>query len=257
MSEFKNKMKNILNILKTEYGAKGIKIEFSSECPTEEEVEILKAFSVELGMEITSKISGCEDLKSIIVAKKYDFDNIVAPMIESCYAAKKFLDNVNMIFQSSRAKCFINIETIDGVKSIKKIVNDDYFKYVDGIVFGRTDMCGSLGLKCCDVNSDIIFEYAKKVAQEAKNNNKLFIIGGGVSSSSVEFFENINHIYLTDFETRKIIFDSKCALKNNHLKNGIKLALDFELMWLNYKKNLNGYLTTLDNDRIDILSKRY
>ena len=84
------------------------------------------------------------------------------------------------------------------------------------------------------------------------NQNKEFVVGGGVSAQSVPFFEKLP--YLTRFETRKVIFDAKKALIDaSAVEEGISKALEFEVMWIKNKQNFYGMISKEDEARIDIL----
>ena len=63
----------------------------------------------------------------------------------------------------------INLETITGFKNIDDFVNEETFSDIDGVVLGRVDMTGSMGLTREDVNCDQIFEIAQVISEKMKN----------------------------------------------------------------------------------------
>lgn len=177
--------------------------------------------------------------------------------IESPFALQKFVEASQCVFSNeelNNINLFANIESICAFDNLNAIIKSDSAKYIKGIVMGRTDMAHSLGLNCSDVNSEKIFELAETIASKTKEQKKEFIIGGGISPASIIFLKRLN-VDLDKFETRKIVFDSK-IINEDSCKDGIKKAIDFEIMWLKNKENY-GTLTTQDLKRIKLLKTRY
>lgn len=256
MNFSEEKMISLLKNLKEEHHVVGIKAEFEAEGTRFDEAVRLKQLTNAAGLDLTIKIGGCEALKDIYDAKIIGANTIVAPMIESAYAMQKFIQASKIAFsdeERKNIKLFINIETINGFKNIDEILSSSYANDLDGIVFGRTDMTGSLGLDSNDVNSEIILDYAQKLAQKTNFYDKEFIIGGGICTKSIPFLAQISN--LKYFETRKVIFDT-CTLKSKNIEEGILKAIDFELMWVKNKQEIYNKLSKEDAKRIEILKKR-
>ena len=255
MESAETKLINILKDLKQNYCVKGLKLEFEAEGATYKEAEISKKLADEAGLNFIVKIGGCEAVRDLYDAKKIKSSTIVAPMIETPYALEKYNRAISSIFSEeeiNNTNFFIDIETITGFKNIDEIFSSERFKNINGIVFGRGDFVRSMGLNKEDVDSSKIFNTAKIISEKVQKLNKKFIVGGGVSPKSVQFFKNL--LYLTAFETRKIIFNSE-VLKSDNVCLGIIKALNFETEWLNFKKELNGNLNQKDKERIKILSE--
>ena len=125
---------------------------------------------------------------------------------------------------------------------------------VGGYVFGRADFCGSLGLGSNDINNDEVLEYAKNVAQSCLDDDLEFVVGGGVSFDSLSFFKALYPIRLTSFETRKILFDKEIV--NLDMRKGIQLAVSFELLYLENKRDYYQNVASEDLTRIEMLKKR-
>ena len=226
-----------LKELKT-LGAKAVKAELSSEMLSSDELSALKKLADSSDLMFTLKVSGAEDEGGIITAKKFSADNVVVPLVESGYAVKKFINPKEK--SGLKADVFANVETINGVKNIDEILSQNG---LSGVVFGRSDMCGSLGLTCKDADSDKIFGYAKGLSEKLRGRN--FCIGGRISESSLPFLKKIP--YLSGFETRKIVFGAE-ALNS---EGAIRKALEFELLWLETKPQNQS-----DLERIEIINRR-
>ena len=260
MNSLEKKMVDTLKDLKENHHVVGVKAEFEAEGTRIEEAMRLKEVVTRSGLELTIKIGGCEALKDMYDARTIGVNAIVAPMIESPYAMQKYLQASKMAFpQEEREdiKFLINLETITGYENLQKMISSPHFSEISGVVLGRSDMCCSLGLSRDDINTKKIFDIANTLASVIKNCNKEFVIGGGVSAHSIEFFKNLPTNTLTRFETRKIIFDAKKALKTKDADKGILKAVGFELMWLKNKRDFYKMIFEEDATRISVLEGRY
>ncbi len=260
MNSLELKMVDVLKDLKENHHVCSIKAEFEAEGTRLEEALRLKEVVTKAGLDLTIKIGGCEAVKDMYDARTIGVSTIVAPMIESPYAVKKYLKAVEMAFPKEELETMrflINIETIYGFKYLEEILSDKSLKNLSGIVMGRTDMTGSLGMSADDINHDILLDYAKKIAEKTIQYKKEFVIGGGVSAMSLPFFKKLPTGALTRFETRKVIFNAQQALADKNADKGILKAVGFELMWIKNKQNFYGAISSEDNKRIEILESRY
>ncbi|MEI8378103.1 MAG: aldolase/citrate lyase family protein [bacterium] len=258
MNALENKMLQTLIDLKKNHHAIGIKAEFEAEGTKFEEALRLKEIANLADLDLTIKVGGCEALRDMHDARTIGIKNLVAPMIESSYALQKYIRAIQIVFSCEERKYikfFINIETINGINNLDEILNTKEAELLDGIVFGRSDMCGSLGIPSSEINSEKIFFYAQEIAQKTYNLKKEFVIGGRVNNASLPFLNQLPKEYLTKFETRKVIFDAQKALSDKNIETGIEKALEFELMWLKNKLNYNETLADEDLKRIEILKE--
>ena len=257
MGMIEQKMINLLCDLKENYHVSSIKSEFETEGATYEEVLYLKTLVSKVGLDLTVKIGGAEAIRDIRDSKKIGVSALVAPMIESPYALHKFSSGINKIFskeEQKNIKFLINIETKCGFEHAEEILSSDDAQIISGVVLGRTDLTGSLGLLPDSVDNEKIFEYAKTLALKSAKYGKEFIIGGGVTSNSLPFFRKLPS--LSKIETQKVIFNSD-ILNSTKAEEAILKALEFELMWLKNKRNIFGELTDEDIKRIKLLESRY
>jgi len=258
MNALENRMLKVLKDLKENHHVIGVKAEFEAEGTRIEEALRLKEVVTKAGLELTIKTGGCEAIKDMYDARAIGVANLVAPMIESAYALKKFLFSVKNSFPEDERKdiCFlINIETIDGYKNFDRMLELPEIKELGGIVLGRVDMTGSLGLSRDDINSDKILEIAQDVFTKAKKKGLKCIVGGGVAKEALPFIRKFRGL-LDRYETRKVIFQCPEAL-NEEAEKGILKAVGFELMWLKNKRDFYGMIYNEDKHRIDMLQLRY
>lgn len=258
MNKLEHKMVDTLIDLKENHHVVGIKAEFEAEGTRLEEALRLKEVVTKAGLDLTIKIGGCEAIKDMYDARTIGVKTIVAPMIETPYAMKKYVQATKFVFpeeERSEVKFLINLETITGFNNLEEMVKSPYFSDVDGVVLGRVDMTGSMGLTREDINSEPIFDIALPISKKMQEMNKDMVIGGGVSAHSLPFFKRLP--YLSRFETRKIIFDSNASLKDPNADKGILKAVGFELMWLKNKREFYKMIFDEDAARLTMLEARY
>ncbi len=260
MNNLEKKMVTALTDLKENHHVIGVKAEFEAEGTRMEEALRLKEIVTRAGLELTIKIGGCEAIKDLLEARTIGVNTIVAPMIETAYALKKYVNATKYVFPKEEwddINFLINIETITGFNNLEDIVKSEEFKDIHGITLGRVDMTGSMGLSREDINCDTIFNIAQKIALKTKEYNKQLAIGGGVSAYSLPFFKKLPQNSLTKYETRKIIFDAQKSLLSDNADKGILKAVGFELMWLRNKREFYGMIFREDDTRLELLEKRY
>ena len=180
MNLLEKRMVDQLTDLRTNHNLIGVKAEFEAEGTRLEEALRLKEVITKAGLDLTIKVGGCEALKDFYDARSIGVTQIVGPMIESAYALKKFLSSAHIAFPSDEfgtVRFLINVETITACENIDTILSKYDLAGLSGIVFGRVDLTGSLGLTREDVNSDRIFEIAKPVFAKAKAKGLDVIVG--------------------------------------------------------------------------------
>ena len=192
MNLLEKKMVDQLIDLRENHDLVGIKAEFEAEGTRLEEALRLKEVVTKAGLDLSIKVGGCEALKDFYDARSIGVTSIVGPMIESAYALKKFLMSAHTAFPQDEfegIKFLINIETISACNAIDEILTKYDVDGLAGIVFGRVDLTGSLGLTRADVNSDPIYAIAEKVFAKTKEKSLEIVIGGGVSKETIPFIE--------------------------------------------------------------------
>lgn len=259
MTDLENRMVEVLKDLKANHHVVGIKAEFEAEGTRLEEALRLKEVITKAGLDLTIKIGGCEALKDLYDARSIGVSHVVAPMIESGYALKKYLGCAKLAFPEEErkyVKFLINLETIQGYRDLDEILKVAEGSILSGIVLGRVDLTGSIGKDRAYVNSEEIFNIAKDAFTKAKKQNLECVVGGGVSKETVPFLNQLPQGLVNRYETRKVIFNCPEALSGEYEK-GILKAVGFELMWLKNKKNFYGLIYEEDNHRLEMLEKRY
>ena len=259
MNKLEKNMVETLIDLKNNHHVVGIKAEFEAEGTRIEEAMRLKEVVTRAGLDLTIKIGGCEAIKDMYESRVIGVAKIIAPMVETAYALKKYIGATKLVFPNDEdeVKFLVNIETITGFNNLDEMLAIPESKKLFGIVLGRVDMTGSMGLSRDDINSDEILKIAQVIATKAKQHNLKLVIGGGVSAASIPFFKQLPEDSLYCFETRKVIFDARKAVYDPKNEAGILKAVGFELMWLKNKREFYGMIHAEDEQRLVMLETRY
>ncbi len=251
-------MVDILKKGKEEFGYVSVKAEFEAEGTRVDELMRLIEISNDAGLQLTVKIGGCEAKRDLMESKQFGVDYIVAPMVETAYALSKYILAKNSVYTDEEKKFtdfLVNLETITGYENKNEIVQMARDN-IDGLVFGRVDFSESLGVGRDGIHSDEVTDKVLEVASLCKDNNLDLVVGGAVSSDSIQVLKKINEVHLTRFETRKVVFSSE-IIESNFLKDGLVNAVHFELLWLKNKKEYYSVIEKEDDKRIKMLNDRW
>jgi hypothetical protein len=258
MNELERKMVHQLEDLRENHHVVGVKAEFEAEGTRIEEAMRLKDVVSSAGLSLTMKIGGGEALRDMYEARVIGVERIVGPMIESPYALHKFLGATKLAFpvgERDDVQFAVNIETITAVENLDAMLKLPEIGELGGVVLGRVDMTGSLGLSRDDVNSQKILDITRRVFEASKAKGLECAVGGGVAKEALPFMRELGNL-LDRYETRKVIFGCPAALDDN-AEAGILKAVGFELMWLKNKRDFYCSIYEEDRTRIEMLEARY
>ncbi len=258
MNPTEKKMVQILGTLKERFHVTGVKAEFEAEGTRMEEAMLLKHVVAAAGVSLNIKIGGCEAIRDMFDAVSLGANRIIAPMVETPYALRKFLGAVKIaFFNGGHDDCefLVNLETVTSFENFDAMLAIPEIKQLHGIVIGRVDLTGSMGLSREDVNGDKVLKLSCEAAAKAKARGLQVVVGGGVSVHSIPFFTAFPKGHLDRFETRKVIFNCPGAL--NDPEEAFLLAVEFEMLWLKNKKEYYGAIYREDDNRIKMLEQRY
>ena len=259
MNNTERKMYDLLLKLK-DCGAVAVKAEFEAEGTRTDELLRLHDLSRRSGMKVGLKVGGCEAVKDLIEVKQFGVDFVIAPMVETSYALEKFIQAKNRVYQSEErgdVDFLVNLETQTSFNNLDSLIDvASKEDGIDGVVFGRVDYVGSKNLNPDKVDDKFVLDDCCVVASLCKKNNLDFVVGGGVSNRALPNLKLINELFLSRFETRKIIFSNQ-ALKDEKIVQSLLDAVHFELLWLLNKRDYYGQITKEDDKRYKMLNDRW
>jgi hypothetical protein len=259
MNALERKMLDILRELKEKHGAISVRAEFEAEGTRLDELLRLKEICMGAELGLTLKIGGCESIRDMLEARLVGVDYLVAPMVESAYALRKYLQAVEKVFppeESDSIDILCNIETLSAVNCFDEMLTIPEIGILEGIVIERVDLCFSLGRDEYCINNEDINETVLALIEKAKQKGLTCTIGGGMSADSFPFFTRVPAGMLDRCETRKVCFDYAVA-RDKGFGKGIFKALAFELLWLRSKLSYYDGISALDRKRIGVIEDQY
>ncbi len=253
-------MKKIIQLLKDlkKKNVVAVKQSLEDEGASHDDLIVMRNITRKAKLLLNVKIGGCEAKNDIYFCEKIGVSGLVAPMVETPYALRKFLQSIP---KKNMQSLYVNLESIQAFKNISKILNQTNIKRLRGVVIGRSDLAGSLNLKKKEVDSKRIFNIVLKALKKIKKKSLLVKMGGSLTANSKLFVKKLFEKKLIDrVETRNI----ELKLTSRVIENLDKIIFDifkFELEWLKYKQKLQKKRKLkLKNDnleRIQVLKKRF
>jgi len=253
------KMLDMLKRGRDEHGVVAVKAEFEAEGTRMDELLRLVEIAHAAGLSLAVKIGGCEAIRDLLESKQIGVRYIIAPMVETPYALSKYIAAKKKIFTPDEAEdtdFLFNLETITGFDSRTDLVKlAAASNSLNGIVFGRVDFCGSMGLDRDSINRDLVTEHVVEVGELCQGNGLDLVVGGGVSMDSIPALKRMRETHLSRFETRKVVFNCPGALQNS--EEAFLKAVEFEIAWLKNKKDHYGNIHREDDARLVMMEDRY
>lgn len=148
--------------LVAEHGLCAIKTGTEVEDMSFPEIQFLQEMAEEL-IPVFVKVGGPEARNDIRSLKRIGVKGIIAPMIESPFALRKFIETLQDLYGSdySQVERGINLETITAYEKLESILESPFASDLHQITAARTDLSASLGLPTdhehvMEICSDII-----------------------------------------------------------------------------------------------------
>ena len=254
-------MVDVLVRLRETAGVVAVKAEFEAEGTRTDELLRLKEIATVAGVGLALKIGGCEAIRDLFEARQFGTSYVIAPMIESVYALQKFDGAIRTVFPDGdygESKFLFNIETFTGLSNLPEMLELllEHEGTISGVVFGRVDFIGSLGMDRDAVNSAEVMDRVLEASNLMSEAGLEFVVGGGVSADSIDALRQVRTIRLNRFETRKVVFDGG-SIEMSEIASGLLDAVRFELLWLKNKRRYYTQIVDEDERRIEMLQKRW
>lgn len=156
-----------------------IKGEFEAEGLSRDCIAAEAMFAARNGLPYLVKIGGCEAKSDVRFLMRLGVQRIVAPMIESAFAMRKYME---MVPEGAFEHLGVTIETIDAVERIEAIL--DAGTRLSEVTVGRTDLTASFGGK--GVDHDETIAMVKVVARAAARRGLKTTMGGSIGAGTVQ-----------------------------------------------------------------------
>lgn len=250
---YRREIREMLKMLKSDYGVISIKAEFEAEGSRKDELIMLREFVEEAGLGLIIKIGGCEAMHDLDQCRLLDATGVMAPMIETPFAMDKFKSAFTKIYgEGAGIERIINAETKTCLANFDEILEHGR-GFLTGVTVGRSDLSASMGIKRADIECDEVFEAAHEFAVKAKANGLTANFGGNIGNESVPFIIRMSDT-ADRFETRKVVMS--ISDDEPHLKESIRKALEFELLYLRFKSDYYMTMANEDKERIARLERQ-
>lgn len=249
----KEEIVDSLRRLKEYYGVVDIKAEFEAEGCRKDELIMLREFIDIAGLGFIIKIGGCEAVHDLDQCKLLYATGIMAPMIETPFAMQKFRNAYDKIYGSEKSvERIINAETITCLNNYDEILECGK-GFLTGVTVGRSDLSASMGIEKSDIEGDAVYEATKELVLKSKKAGLITNFGGNIGLESISFIVKL-YPYIDRFETRKVVISS--SENETLLKKGIREALYFELLYLEFKMEYYENMAREDVVRMKRLKKQ-
>lgn len=245
---------DMLKRLKNEYGVVAVKAEFEAEGSRKDELIMLRelVYCADLGFII--KIGGCEAVHDLDQCKLLDATGVMAPMIETPFAMKKFRGAAQKVYKDnvSDVEWIINAETKTCLANYDEILEMGS-GFLTGVTVGRSDLSASMGIAKEDIECEDVFKATYELVSKSKEKGLIANFGGNIGVESIPFIRKIGN-KVDRFETRKIVISQNYS--DELLKKVIQYSLEFELEYLKFKADYYGSMASEDETRMIRLRKQ-
>lgn len=171
--------------LKEQYSLAGVKGGTEVEAMNFGEIRFLRQVSQDI-VPMTVKIGGPEARNDISFMLDIGVDQILAPMIESPYSLKNFVNTMAALDKQHKARLAINIETIFAFYNLNKIFEAPAFSAVNQVTIGRSDLSSSMER---DVDDAEVIRVTCEIVDLAHIHGKRTSVGGRVSTGNAKLVE--------------------------------------------------------------------
>jgi HpcH/HpaI aldolase/citrate lyase family len=195
-----------------------LKGEFEAEGLARDTVAAEASFAARNGLGYLVKIGGCEAKSDMRFLMQIGVRSIVAPMIESPFAMRKYQE---MLPDAAFDHVGVTIETIDAVRRIDEIL--DAGTKLTEVTVGRTDLTASYGGN--SVDSDQTIEMVKTVAYAARKRGLKTTMGGSVNKNTRELLAKDDELrdLIACVETRKCVMPVGKFVANGALEDAFEV----------------------------------
>lgn len=208
----------------------GMKVETESEGLPWQEISRLRVIAGIYKVPFFVKIGGVEAISDMAYAANLGVDELIAPMVETQFAALKFLESSLSTAPSVSGRRLL-VESVTGVRNLEQILDLAQGR-ISGVNFGRSDYATSLQLEnhvAYDTESTEVSVAISNAIFSARQSGFETTMGGKITHRSVALIgETFEHLP-EKLETRRFVFDTQRAISDVLLVQRL-LELELALM---------------------------
>jgi hypothetical protein len=174
----------------------------------------------------TVKIGGPEARTDIRYCFSIGIDGISAPMIESEYSLRNFINTLKNLIPPanySKLRKSINLETITGYRNILEIADSKSFLDLDNVTAARSDLSASMDSHPDDPE---VMRVTTQIVKIAKDRGKKTSVGGTITKSN---FYVISETISPDLINSRHVAVDVGMVKSQNLKDVPEMMLSFEM----------------------------
>ncbi|MBN2441452.1 MAG: hypothetical protein JXJ04_08895 [Spirochaetales bacterium] len=211
-----------------------------------EEIDDMRQLSLAI-IPMTTKIGGPEARNDISMMLSLGIDTILAPMIESDYGLKNFIDTV-LEMNKNGTSFAINLETITGYNNLSKMMSIPQFQALHQVTVGRSDLSGSINKS---VDDDEVYEMTRDIVCRMKAHDKKTSVGGQVTPLNAQRIQA--YIKPDCVNTRHMVV----SCSSPHIAKDVIQALHWEKKFYEYEKTRYPLRSDFYDKRIRSIEARY
>lgn len=248
MTQSEKQILDVLKELKEVYGIFAVKAEFEAEGARMDELIRLRDLVLRADLGFVTKIGGCEAIHDMNQCKTLGATGIMAPMIETPFAMRKFAQAAERVYgnDTSEVEWIINAETWTCLSNFDEILNVGA-AFLNSVTVGRSDLSASMNIARANIECDEVFQATRTLLEKSASAGLTTNFGGNIGIESIPFIQRLNGI-ASRFETRKVVL--RMDDNSDRLRRAISKALEFELLYLLNKRELYTAMSQEDNARI-------
>ncbi|MCS6984913.1 MAG: aldolase/citrate lyase family protein [Leptospiraceae bacterium] len=190
------------------------------------EISLLRKLTQEKGMNIVPlivKIGGAEARNDIRQMLRLRVDMILAPMIESPYALRNFVETAEELMTQEKISCqlAINLETALALENLDYMLESESFSRLTQVTIGRGDLSKSMHL---GVDDEEVMRQTGIALRKLKKRGVLTSVGGGLSLSNIAVL--CRRLPSHRLNTRHVVLEN-----NHHFRSQARQHLHAALMF--------------------------
>ena len=192
-----------------------------------EEIAYLRSITRGL-LPLYVKIGGPEARNDMRELVRIGVDGLIAPMIESVYALRKFIQTLEEVLPRevySQIRKGINLETIEGFAQMNSILSAREAGELDQITAARTDLSGSMELSPDD---ERVLEICSVICARAREQDLSTSVGGAIHPAVAGRI--IQLVNPDTMNTRHMVMNCRSAVAAREPALMVRRQLTFEAL---------------------------